>query len=96
MVKYSLRVVYNMDYEVVPMSCNIFDLLLNSTWDHFDLHQGKNVKVIMEFEVPKGLHYPLTWSNWFCSGRGKRGAMIEMTRAHGKKYYYNKILMILF
>ena len=42
-----------MDHEVAPMprpykSC---DLLLNSSWDHFGLYQGKNVKVIMEFEV---------------------------------------------
>jgi hypothetical protein len=42
-----------MDYEVVPMPCKIRDWLLNSSWDHFGLHQGKNVIVTMEFEVPK-------------------------------------------
>jgi hypothetical protein len=24
----------------------------------------------------KGLHHPLTWSNGFCGGRGKRGALV--------------------
>ena len=27
-------------------------------------------------DIFKGLHYPLTWLNGFCSGRGKRGALI--------------------
>ena len=35
----------------------------------------------MKVEVPRkdviqGLHYPLTWSNEFCGGKGKRGAMV--------------------
>ena len=46
-------VVYIMDHEVVPRPCKICDWLLNSSWDHFGLHQGNNVRVIMEFEVPK-------------------------------------------
>ena len=25
----------------------------------------------------EGLHYPLTWSNGFSRGRGKRGALVE-------------------
>ena len=28
----------------------------------------------------KGLHFPLTWSNVFCGGRGKRGALVEKCR----------------
>jgi hypothetical protein len=42
-----------MDHEVFPRPCTICDWLLNLSWDHFSLHQGKNVKVTMEFEVPK-------------------------------------------
>ena len=43
-----------MDHGVVPRPCKIRDWLLNSSWDHFGLHQGrKNVRVTMEFEVPK-------------------------------------------
>jgi len=39
----------------------------------------KNVKVIMELEVPQKsscLHYLLLWSNGFCSGRGKIGYLV--------------------
>ena len=38
-----------MDHEVVPSTCKISDWL----YDHFGLHQGKNVIDIMEFEVFK-------------------------------------------
>ena len=73
-----------MDHEVVPRPYKICDWLLNSSQDQFGLHQGKNVRVTMEFEVPKnffeGLHHPLTWSNGFCNGRGTRGDLIEKGR----------------
>ena len=46
-------VVYTMDCEVVPGSCKICDWLLNSSWDQFGLYQGKHVRVIMVFEVPR-------------------------------------------
>ena len=46
-------VVYTTDHEVVPRPYKLCDWLLNSSWDHFGLHQGKNVKVTVEFEVPK-------------------------------------------
>ena len=42
-----------MDQEVVARPCNICDWLLNSSREYFGLHKGKNVRVIMEFEVPK-------------------------------------------
>jgi hypothetical protein len=42
-----------MDHEVVPRSYKRCDWLLNSYREHFGLHQGENVKVTMEFEVPK-------------------------------------------
>ena len=45
-----------MDHEVVPRFYIRCDWLLNSYKDHFGLHQGKkNVKVTMEFEVPKDI-----------------------------------------
>ena len=42
-----------MDHEVVPRSCKIWDWLLNSSQHHFGLHQEKNFRVSVEFEVPK-------------------------------------------
>jgi hypothetical protein len=48
-----LGVVYTMDHEVVPRPCKSVDWLLNSSHDHFGLHQGKNVGVTMEVEVSK-------------------------------------------
>ena len=41
-----------MDHEVVPRPCEICDWFLKSSQDHFSLHQA-NVRVTMEFEVPK-------------------------------------------
>jgi hypothetical protein len=40
----------------------------------------------VEFEVPKidmldGQHFPLIWSNGFCGGRGKRGALLKEKQA---------------
>ena len=65
------------------------DWLLNSSRDHFGFYQGKNVKVTMKSRSPKdifeGLHYPLTWSNAFCSGRGKKGGMVEKGKGHGRE-----------
>ena len=37
-----------MDHDVVPGCCKSIDWLLNSSWDHFGLHQGKNGSVAME------------------------------------------------
>ena len=49
----------------------------------------------MEFEVPKTRIfssadiYPLTWSDGFCSGRGKRGALVETGQgAHGRQMLF--------
>ena len=33
-----------MDHEVVPKPYKICNWLLNLSWDHFGLHQGKNVR----------------------------------------------------
>ena len=87
-----------MDHKVVPRTCKICDWLLNSSWDHFGSHQGKHVRVTMEFKVPKR-HilkpiYLLTWSIGFlwrerqkrCFGRKRQGPMV-------KKCYYNEFLM---
>jgi hypothetical protein len=44
-------------------------------------YQRKNVKVTMDnvglYIYIKGLHYPLTWFNGFCDGRGKKGALVN-------------------
>ena len=46
--------VYAMDHEVVPGHCNkSVDWLLNSSRDHFGLHQGEHGRVTMEVEVTK-------------------------------------------
>ena len=34
----------------------ICDWLLDSSRDHFGLHRGKNVRVVVEFKVPKRYH----------------------------------------
>ena len=85
-------VVYAMGDEVVTRPYKIRDWLLNSSHNHFGLHQGQNVIVTMEFEVPKKhmIHYPLTWSHGFCGGRHKRKRRGPMT----KKCCYNNILLI--
>ena len=50
-----LGVVYTMDHEAVPRPCKIYNWMLNSSQDHFGLHQGENIKVTMKFEVHKRL-----------------------------------------
>ena len=42
-----------MNHEVVSRPCKTCDWLLKSSRDHFGLHQGKNIRVTMEFKVPK-------------------------------------------
>ena len=44
-----------MDHEVIRRPCKICGWLLNSSSDHFSLHQGTNVGVTVEFEVPKDI-----------------------------------------
>ena len=82
-----------MDHEVGLGGCNSDDWLLNSTWDHFSLHLGKNGRGIMEVEVPKynfqGLINALTWSNGFCVERGKRGGLVGRQGPMAKKCHYN-------
>ena len=41
-----------MDHEVVQGLCKLYDWLLNSSRDHFGLHQRENSRVTMEVEVP--------------------------------------------
>ena len=50
---YGLGVVYTMDNEVIPRPCKICDWLLNSIHGHFGLQQGHNIRMTMEFKVPK-------------------------------------------
>jgi hypothetical protein len=48
-------------------------------------------------DVFKGLRYSLTWSNEYCAGRDKRGALVEKDRGPWQKNCCcNKFLMIFF
>ena len=70
-----------MDYEVVLRPSKICDWFLNLSWDYFSLHQGNNVKVIMEFKIPKRYMLRPTLSTYMVqgvySGKGKRGVVVE-------------------
>ena len=96
-----LRGFYTMNHEDVPRPCKISDRLLNSSWDHFGLHQGQYVRVTMEFKVPK-IHIlrptlsfdmvqrVLRWERQRrCSSSKRQGPMVN-------KFCYNKVLMNLF
>ena len=90
-----------MDHEVVPRHYKICERLLNLSQDHISLHQAKYSRVTMAFEIPKrhdqGLHYPLTWFNGFCGGRGKNGTLVENGKGPmAEKCCYSTILMKLF
>ena len=92
-----------MDREVVPRPCKICDWLLNSSWDHFSLHQGKEKKCESD-HIVRGLQmtyfkaYIINWhgptgfavreAQITAFGRKREGPMIE------KCYYSKKIIMI--
>ena len=93
--------VYIMDHEVVPRPYKTCDWLLNLSWDHFGLHWGKIVRVIMEFEVSKRHILRTTLSNdmvqwvlWWA--RQKRRYGLKRQGPMAEKYFYNKILMKYF
>ena len=46
-----------MDYEFVPRPCKICDWLLNSSWDHFGLHQGKKFESGHEIRGPQKTYF---------------------------------------
>ena len=71
------------------------------TRDHFGLHQGKNVTVTMEFEVPKRhISRPTLSTNMVqpdLRWRGKRGAMVKKRQGHiAENYCYNIFLWMFF
>ena len=84
-----LRVFYTMNHEVVPRPCKICDWLVDSSRDHFGLHQGRNIRMTMELEVPKRhiLRPTLStnmveWVLWWerqkrCSSRLRQGPMAQ-------------------
>ena len=44
-----------------------------------------------------GPHYPLTWSNGFCRGRGKNGALVEKGKGPWQRgHHYDNFLIIFF
>jgi hypothetical protein len=93
-----LGAVHTMDHEVIPWPCKICDWLLNSSQDHFNLHQEKKmpewswVRGSQLETYFQGLCYSPTWCNGFCGGRGESGAMVEK----GKGPWQKKIVMIKF
>ena len=62
-------------------------LVLNSSQDHFGLHQGKNVSDHGVRGPPKTIfdayNHLQAWSNMFCGGRGKRGALVGEKKTRG-------------
>jgi hypothetical protein len=79
-----------MDHEVIPRPYKIYDWLLNSFRDDYDLHQGKNVRVTMKFEAPKRhtLRPPLSTNmvqRALRCERQKRCSSRKKTRAHGRE-----------
>ena len=90
-----------MDHKVVPRPCKICDWPLNSSRDQSGLHQGKNVKVTMKFEVHKRhilrptlstdmVQRVLQWE------KQKRCSSIKRQGPMAKKCCFNQIFMILF
>ena len=91
--------VYTMDHEVVPMPCKVCDWLLNLSQDHFGLHKRKQMsewpwRSRSPKDILQGLHYPLTWSNGFCGGRGKRA--LNYYLSHSVKAWYLLLIFILY
>jgi hypothetical protein len=52
-----LGVAYNMDHEAVPRLSKICDWLLNSSQDHFGLHQGKKCQSDHEVQGPQKTYF---------------------------------------
>lgn len=46
-------VVFIIDHEIISCSLIIYDEPSNSSWDHFNVHQGKIVNLTMELKVSK-------------------------------------------
>ena len=93
-----LGVVYTMVHEVLPRPCKICDWLLNSSRDHFCSHQGENVRVTMEFEVPKRHILRPTLSTdmiqWVLRWERQKGVVVENRHMLvGKKCCYYIFLM---
>ena len=83
-----------MDHEVVPCSPKICDWPLNSSRDHFHLHQGKkekkNLRVTMEFEVFKRFIFRRMLSTVmvqtsFAVRKAKWVLSLQKTFNHGKE-----------
>ena len=85
--KWGWEAVYTMDPKVVPRLCKICDWLLNSSRDHFSLHQWKNVKVTMAFKVPKRhVVRPTSSTNMvFVVGEAKEVLYQKKAGIHGRE-----------
>ena len=97
--KWPWGVLHIMGHEVVPRPCKNCDWLLNSSRDHFGSHQGTNVRVTTEFEVPKRhilrptlftymVQHVLHWERQKrCYGEKRQGPMVEKC-CHYKFWIY--------
>ena len=77
--KWGWGAVYTMDPKVVPRLCKICDWLLNSSWDHFSLHQWKKCQSDHGVQGPQKTCYKayIIHQHGLCDGRGKRGPLLE-------------------
>ena len=87
----------------LPRSSIICDWPLNSSWDHFGLHQGAECKewpLTMELKVPKHayiIHYHGPMG--FTMREVKEVLLLRMSRDHGKEMpfsYFNVLVFNLF
>ena len=53
-----------MDHEVIPRPCNIYNWLLNSSQDHFGLHQGKKCHSDHEVRGPHKTYFKAYIIHW--------------------------------
>ena len=89
-------VVYTMNHEVIPSPCIKIDWVVELVLGPFWFTPRKTCQSDpwssrSPTDIFQGLHYPLTWSNNFCGGRGKRGVMVEKGKG---PWHKNKNTMI--
>ena len=82
-----LRVIYVIGCWARPGTTSVYTKEKMSEWP-WSLRSSK--------DIFKGLHYPLTWSNGLCGGRGKRGVLRKRQGPMAEKCCHNNIFVIFF
>jgi hypothetical protein len=92
----TLEVFYIMHCVVLSYFPKICDWSLNLSRDHIALNQGiiEMSKWSLSLRSPNdlfsSLHSPLSWSNGFCIGKGKRDSLsLQKSGIMAQKYYFN-------